>query len=81
MKTRTDIQDIRTLDDLDAALHRTRERIHAQGETVHENLLQVRDYYTPRNLAFMGVKKFAWEHNLFVIGLDAVRRLKKLLEK
>ena len=28
----------------------------------------------------MGVKKFAWEHNLFVIGLDAVRRLKKLLE-
>jgi predicted amidohydrolase len=81
MKKRTEFLDIRTLEDLDAAIHRTRERIQAQGESVHDGLVEVRGFYTPRNIALQGVKKFAWEHNLFVIGLNAVRSLKNLLQK
>lgn len=78
---RTEFLDIRTLEDLDAAIHRTRERIQAQGESVHDGLVEVRGFYTPRNIALQGVKRFAWEHNLFVIGLNAVRSLKNLLQK
>ena len=81
MKKQNKYQDVKTMEDLEAALHSTREQIAAQGEVVHGGLTRVQEFYTPRNLALQGVKRFAWEHNLFVIGLNAVRGLKKLLQK
>ena len=81
MKKQNKYQDVKTLEDLEAALHSTREQIAAQGKEVHGGLTQVQEFYTPRNLVLQGVKRFAWEHNLFVIGLNAVRGLKKLLQK
>jgi hypothetical protein len=81
MKKQNKYQDVKTMEDLEVALHSTREPIAAQGEEVHGGLVRVQEYYTPRNLALQGVKRFAWEHNLFVIGLNAVRGLKKLLQK
>lgn len=81
MKKQNKYQDVKTLEDLETALHRTREKIASQGEEVHGGLVRVQEYYTPRNLALQGVKKFAWEHNLFVIALEAVAGLKKLLQK
>ena len=81
MKQQNKFQDVKTMEDLEAALHRTREKIASQGEEVHGGLVRVQEYYTPRNLALQSVKKFAWDRNLFVIALEVVRALKKKLQK
>ena len=73
--------DIKTLDELSAAIHGNRARIEAKGESVQTGLTQVQDFYTPRNLALNGVRKFALDHHLYTIGINAVRSLRRLLEK
>lgn len=73
--------DIKTLDELSAAIHRSRARIEAQGESVQAGLANAQEFYTPRNLALSGVQKFALDHHLYTIGINAVRSLRKLLEK
>lgn len=74
-------QDVRTMEDLEAALRRTREAIDTQGKTVRDNLVQVQEYYTPRHLALNAVRKFALDTHLYAIALNAVTGLKRLLQK
>ena len=80
-KQKNNYLDIKTLDELSAAIHGNRALIEAQGESVQTGLTQVQDFYTPRNLALNGVRKFALDHHLYTIGINAVRSLRRLLEK
>ena len=73
--------DIKTLDELSAAIHANRAKIEAKGESVQTGLTRVQDFYTPQNLALQGVRKFALDHHLYTIGINAVRSLRRLLEK
>ena len=73
--------DIKTLDELSAAIHGNRARIEAKGESVQTGLTHIQDFYTPRNLALNGVRRFALNHHLYTIGINAVRSLRRLLEK
>ena len=72
--------DIKTLDELSAAIHANR-AIEAKGESVQTGLTRVQDFYTPQNLALNGVRRFALDHHLYTIGINAVRSLRRLLEK
>jgi len=74
-------RNVRTMEDLDAALHHTREAIATQGETVRDNLVQVREYYTPKHLALNAVRKFALDNHLYTIAINAVSGLKRLFQK
>jgi len=74
-------QDVRTMEDLEAALHHTREAIAVQGKTVRDNLVQVQEYYTPRHMALNIARKFALDHHLYTIAINAVSGLKSLLRK
>ena len=80
-KQKNNYLDIKMLDELSAAIHQSRARIEAQGESVQAGLANVQEFYTPRNLALSGVQKFALDHHLYTIGINAVRSLRKLLEK
>ena len=81
MSKKSKYLDIKTLDELSAAIHGNRARIEAKGESVQTGLTHVQDFYTPRNLALSGVRKFALDHHLYTIGINAVRSLRRLLEK
>ena len=81
MKKQNKYQDIKTLEELEAALQGTREQIAAQGETVRSRLVQVQDFYTPRHLAQSGLQKFALNNHLYTVAINAVNGLKKLLQK
>jgi hypothetical protein len=74
-------QGIQTLEELDAAIHETRERIASQGETVRSSFLQVQEFYTPRHMAVSSLQKFALDHHLYTIAINAVTDLKHLLKK
>ena len=80
MTKRNKYQDIKTLDELNAAIRRNRALIDAKGEDAGESFGLVQNFYTPQNLAIHGVRKFAWERGLYTIGLNAVRSLKTLLK-
>ena len=80
-KKKSKYLDIKTLDELSAAIHGNRALIEAKGESIQTGLTQVQDYYTPRNRALNGVRKFALDHNLYTIGINAVRSIRRLLEK
>jgi hypothetical protein len=80
-KQKNSYQDIKTLDELSAAIHGNRARIEAKGESVQTGLTHIQDFYTPRNLALNGVRRFALNHHLYTIGINAVRSLRRLLEK
>ena len=80
-KKKNNYLEIKTLDELSAAIHGNRARIEAKGESVQTGLTNVQDFYTPRNLALSGVRKFALDHHLYTIGINAVRSLRRLLEK
>ena len=80
-KKKSKYQDIKTLDELNDAIHGNRAMIEAKGESVQTGLTQVQNFYTPRNLALSGVRRFALDHNLYTIGINAVRSLRRLLEK
>ncbi len=80
-KKKNNYLDIKTLDELSAAIHGNRARIEAKGESVQTGLTHVQDFYTPRILALSGVRKFALDHHLYTIGINAVRSLRRLLEK
>ncbi len=73
--------EIKTLDELSAAIHSNHARIEAKSESVQTGLTRVQAFYTPRNLALSGVQKFALDHHLYTIGINAVRSLRRLLEK
>ena len=80
-KQKNNYLDIKTLDELSAAIHENRAKIEAKGESVQTGLTLVQDFYTPRNIALNGVRKFALDHHLYTIGINAVRSLRRLLEK
>jgi len=80
MTTKSKYQDIKTLDQLNAAIHETRARIADKGSAVGTSFGAVQQFYTPQNLAIHGVRKFAWERGLYTLGLQAVRSLKNLLK-
>ena len=73
--------EIKTLDELSAAIHSNHARIEAKSESVQTGMTRVQAFYTPRNLALSGVQKFALDHHLYTIGINAVRSLRRLLEK
>lgn len=81
MSKKNNYLDIKTLDELNAAIHNNHARIEAKGESVQTGLTRVQDFYTPQNLALNGVRRFALNHHLYTIGINAVRSLRKLLEK
>ena len=71
--------DIKTLDELSAAIHGNRALIEAKSESVQTGLTLVQDFYTPRNIALNGVRKFALDNHLYTIAINAVSGLKNLL--
>ena len=81
MSKKSNYLDIKTLDELSAAIHSNHARIEAKSESVQTGLVQVQDFYTPRNIALNGVRRFALDHHLYTIGINAVRSLRRLLEK
>lgn len=81
MKKNNSYQDIKTMDDLHAAIRANRSRIKAQGEDVHTSLSRVQGFYTPQNLTVQAVRKFAFDHRFYTIAINAVVGLKKLLKK
>ena len=81
MSKKSNHLDIKTLDELNAAIHNNHARLEAKGESVQTGLTRVQDFYTPQNLALQGVRKFALDHHLYTIGINAVRSLRRLLEK
>ena len=81
MSKKNNYLDIKTLDELSAAIHSNHARIEAKSESVQTGLTRVQAFYTPRNLALSGVQKFALDHHLYTIGINAVRSLRRLLEK
>ena len=80
-KAKSKYLEIKTLDELHAAIHSNRARLDEKGESVQMGLSRVQDFYTPQNLALNGVRRFALNHNLYTIGINAVRSLRRLLEK
>lgn len=81
MKPKNRYRDIKTLDGLTAELLRCKQEIAAQGESVQESLGQVQTFYTPRHIALSAFQRFALDNHLYTIGINAVRGLRKLLEK
>ena len=80
-KQKNNYLDIKTLDELSAAIPANRAKLEAKGESVQTGLTQVQEFYTPRNIALNGVRRFALDHHLYTIGINAVRSLRRLLEK
>lgn len=81
MSKKSKYLEIKTLDELSAAIHSNHARIESKSESVQTGLTRVQAFYTPRNLALSGVQKFALDHHLYTIGINAVRSLRRLLEK
>ena len=77
----TDYKDIRTLDDLSAAISANKARIENKGQAVRSSLTSVQDFYTPRNMALQGVRRAALNVNFYTRALFLVRALKKKLQK
>ena len=76
-----DFKDIRTLDELSAAISAQKGRIEDQGEKVHRRFDSVQGFYTPGNLALHGARRAALRVNFYATALTLVRRLKKMLSK
>ncbi len=74
-------QDIKTLDQLNEAIRRSKQRIESQGVTVREDFEQVQQFYSPQQIALSAFQRFALNNHLYTIGINAVRGLRKLLEK
>lgn len=81
MKKKNKYQGIKTMDDLQDAIRENRARIEAKGDSVQGSLTRVQGFYTPRNLALQAVRKFALDHRLYTIAINAVAGLKNLLKK
>jgi hypothetical protein len=76
-----DYKDIKTVEDLTEAIHRSRARVEAQGEAVQRRLSEVQGFYTPRNMALQGVRRTALNVDFYARALFLVRALKKRLQK
>ena len=81
MSKKSKYLDIKTLEELSATIHGNRALIEAKSESVQTGLTRIQEFYTPKNLALNGVRRFALNHNLYTIGINAVRSLRRLLEK
>ena len=79
--TMTDYRDIKTLDELNEAIHASHARIESQGKAVHDSLTSVQGFYTPQNMALQGVRRAALNVNFYARALFLVRALKKRLQK
>ena len=77
----TDYRDIKTLDELTEAIHRSHAQIEAKGKDVQQSLTNVQGFYTPQNLALQGVRRAALNVNFYTRALFVVRALKKKLQK
>lgn len=80
MKKRNNYQDIKTLDELEAAIRESRALLDDQGGAVQASLTRVQGFYTPRSLAGQAFRRFALDHHLYTIAINAVSGLKKLLQ-
>ncbi len=76
-----DYRDIKTLDELTEAIHRSHAQIEAKGKDVQQSLTNVQGFYTPQNLALQGVRRAALNVNFYTRALLVVRALKKKLQK
>ena len=81
MKPKNKYLEVKTLDDLTAELQRCRQQIASQGESVQQSLGQVHTFYTPQRVALSAFQRFALDNHLYTIGINAVRGLRKLLQK
>ena len=81
MTTMTDYRNIKTLDELTEAIHRSRANIEAKGKAVQQSLSDVQGFYTPQHLALQGVRRTALNVNFYARALFVVRALKKKLQK
>ena len=81
MKMRSNYQDIKTMDELNGAIHRNRARIEAKSGDVGESFGQLQAFYTPQNLALQGVRKAAFNINFYTTALTLVRALKRQINK
>ena len=80
MKMSSKYRDIRTLDQLDEAIHRNTMRIGAKSEAVGRYFARVQDYYTPQSLVTQGVRKAALSVNFYGTALSVIRFLKRRLK-
>lgn len=76
-----DYKDIRTLDELSAAIAGNKARIESQGEAVHRRYESAQGFYTPGNLALQGVRRTALNMRFYANALALVRFLKKKIAK
>ena len=74
-------QDIRTLDELNAAIVRSRGRIEAQGKAVAESYGRVQSFYTPQTLVTEGVRKATRSLSFYGVALGLVSNLRKRLAR
>ncbi len=81
MMKKSNYRDITTLDQLNEAIHHSRQCLESQGLTVRENLEQVQQFYTPQHVALSALQRFALDNHLYTIAINAVRGLKNLLKK
>ena len=81
MTTMIDYRDIKTLDELTEAIHRSHAEIEAKGKDVQQSLTNVQGFYTPQNLALQGVRRATLNVNFYTRALFVVRALKKKLQK
>ena len=79
--TMTDYRDIKTLDELQEAIHLSHARIRSKEKAVQQGLSDVQGFYTPQNLALQGVRRTALNLNFYARALFLVRALKKRLQK
>ena len=80
MKKQNNYRDIKTLDELDAVIRQSRARLDARGSAIQNSLVEVQGFYTPRNLAGQALRKFALDHHLYTIAINAVSGLRKLFQ-
>ncbi|MBQ9193849.1 MAG: hypothetical protein IJ156_09045 [Bacteroidales bacterium] len=77
---KSNYQNIKTLDELNEAIHRNKQRTASQGLTVRDSFEQVQGFYTPQHIAWSAFQRFALEHRLYTIAINAVSGLRKLLK-
>ena len=80
-KMNKEYRDIRTMDELTEAIHRSHARIEAKGESVRRSFSDVQEFYAPQNLALQGIRRVALSVDFYRRALNIIQFLKKRLEK
>lgn len=81
MKTKSNYQSIRSLEDLDAAIVRNKGRIERKGQAVTDRFADVQAFYTPQHLLTQGLRQTALNLNFYRNALGIVGALKQKLLK